>query len=457
MAPTLDFLRGTATMRCLRELEESQWWTRERILELQNERLRYLVKYAYDSVPYYRRVFDERGLKPDDIKTSHDLVKLPVLTKQLIRRNFDEITASGFPAGERVKLSTGGSTGEPLLFYSTRHCHINLSFAARQRGYSAIGFKLGDKHARLSIRYGHETRNEKLWKTAIEFFRRQLFLDVHELSADTMPHLAGRIERFQPKFIRSAPEVIEELARFIKAQGKRTLRPKAIVTGAAQLYDYQRDLFREVFGCDTYDYYGAVEQHTIACECPQHSGYHIAAEHVVVEIVDDEGIPVPSGEEGRIVITNLYNYAMPFIRYEVGDVGVASDRTCPCGRGLPLLQAVSGRTFDVILTKSRGPIPGIRLWRPMHALFANLGVEQFQIVQETYEKVVVKFVLDKQFREQHASKLEREVIQEYKCTLGEDMDISVEFVDYIPLTSAGKRKIIISNLTPGDDTASTDE
>ena len=455
MAPALDFFRRTATMQCLGELEESQWWARERILELQSERLRYLVNYAYDNVPYYRRIFDERGLKPDDVKASHDLVKLPILTKQLIRRNFDEITASGFPARERVKLSTAGSTGEPLVFYSTRHCHINLSFAARQRGYSAVGFELGDKHARLSIRYGHEARNERFWNIPVEFFRRQLFIDVHKLSVETMPCLAGRIERFQPKFIRSAPEVIEELARFIKAQEKQTLRPQAIITGASQLYDYQRDLFREVFGCDTYDFYGAVEQHTIACECPQHSGYHIAAEHVVVEVVDEEGIPVPSGEEGRIVITNLYNYAMPFIRYEIGDLGVASDSTCPCGRGLPLLETVSGRAFDVILTRSKGPIPGVRLWRPIHALFANLGVEQFQIVQETYEKVVVKLVLGKESRERHAGKLEKGVIQEYESTLGEDMDISVEFVDHIPLTSAGKREIIVSKLTPGDGMGST--
>ena len=107
-------------MKCLRELEESQWWPREEILELQDQRLRKLVKYVYDNVPYYRRIFEERSLKPADIDTSKDLVKLPVLTKQVIRKNFEELRASGFSSKQRIQLTTGGSTGEPLVFYSTK-------------------------------------------------------------------------------------------------------------------------------------------------------------------------------------------------------------------------------------------------------------------------------------------------------------------------------------------------
>ena len=120
MAPVLDFSRGTKTMKCLKELEKSQWWSRDSILELQNQRLRQLVKHAYDNVPYYRRIFDERAIKPDDIESSEDLVKLPVLTKRLIRSNFDSLQAKGFPSKEIIPNSTAGSTGEPLWLHSTK-------------------------------------------------------------------------------------------------------------------------------------------------------------------------------------------------------------------------------------------------------------------------------------------------------------------------------------------------
>ena len=143
MAPTLDLFRGTKAIKCLRELEESQWWPREKILELQNQRLQHLIKQACVNVPYYRHVFYERGLKPEDIKTVDDLVKLPIITRKIVRDNFAEMIASDFPVKERVKLATGGSTGEPLTFYSTRHDHLAVGFAARERTYPSFIPRLG--------------------------------------------------------------------------------------------------------------------------------------------------------------------------------------------------------------------------------------------------------------------------------------------------------------------------
>jgi len=202
-----------------------------------------------------------------------------------------------------------------------------------------------------------------------------------------------------------------------------------------------------VFGCETYDFYGSQEQHSIGFECRQRSGYHVVAENVVVEIVDNEGKIVQAGEEGRILITNLNNYAMPFVRYDIGDVGAGSERTCPCGRGLPLLSGLKGRTTDTIFTRSRGTIPSISLpW----SFFAGWGVEQFQIVQDAYDKVVVKLVLKKDTQEKDMGDLRREIVTQYKHILGEDMDVAVEYVEQIPLNSAGKRRFVLSNLPPRD-------
>lgn len=445
MAPVLDFARGTRTMKCLRELEESQWWPRDKILELQNQRLRKLLRHAYDNVPYYRRLFDDRALKPDDIECSEDLVKLPVLTKQLIRNNFDNLMAPGFPAKELIPNCTGGSTGEPLVFYSTRDDLYNWGFAAGQRAYRWAGNELGEKCLWLREIPTYRSTVDKFRGTAARFFERILFLDANEMSAEKLLLFVRKLEGFQPAFIRGYPSAIYLLARAIEKEGKPRLRLKAIITTSEQLYDYQRDLFSKVFQCETYSHYSSWEVHAIATECPEHSGYHIAAENVIVEIVDNAGKPVPAGEEGRILITNLHNYAMPFIRYDMGDLGVSSERTCPCGRGLPLLARLSGRTTDVIINRSGKSIPGIALYWDF---LASLGVEQFQIVQETYVKVVVKLVLGRGYPPEHLDELTREVVNQFQPTLGEDMAIAVEFVDQISPTEVGKRRVVISNLSP---------
>ena len=446
LAPVLDFSRGTRTMKCLKELEESQWWSRDKILELQNQRLRQLVRHAYDKVPYYRNIFDERALKPDDIERVEDLVKLPVLTKQLIRNNFDNIMARGFPTKELIPNSTAGSTGEPLVFYSTRDDQYNWGFAAAQRAYRWAGNELGEKCVWLRWVRPYRSKMEKFRETSAQFFERILFLDAREMSAEKLTLFVRKLEKFQPAFIRGYPSAIYLLARFIEREGKPRLRLKAIITTSEQLYDYQRDLFAKVFGYETYSHYTSWEVHAIATECPEHSGYHIAAENVIVEIVDDEGGLVPVGGEGRILITNLHNYAMPFIRYDMGDVGVSSDKACPCSRGLPLLAALNGRKCDIIFTRSGKSIPGMAIPKEFLAPF---GIEQFQIVQETYQRVVVKLVLGREYPAEHLDKLTREIISQYQPIFGEDMDITIELVDQIPLTREGKRRVVTSNLPEG--------
>jgi len=443
MAPVLDLSRGTKTMKCLNELEKSQWWSRDKVLELQNQRLRQLVQHAYDNVPYYRRLFDDRALRPSDIENAKDLVKLPALNKRLIRSNFDSLMAPGFPAKEMIPNCTAGSTGEPLRFYSTKNDLYNWGFAAAQRGYGWAGYEIGDKCVLVWRRRTSQTTMGRIRNVATEFFERAKVLDLNEMSVEDASIWARKLEDFQPKFIRGYPNVIYLLARFIQREGKTRLRPRAIITTSEQLQDYQRDLFREVFGCEVYSHYTSWEIHAIATECPEHSGYHIAAENVIVEVVDDEDKPVPAGEEGRILVTNLHNYAMPFIRYDIGDIGAISDQACPCGRGLPLLAKLSGRAVDAILTKSGRIIQGAALpWR----FLISLGIEQFQIVQESYEKVVVRIVLDREHRPSRADGLAEEIASHYRTALGEDMDIAVEIVDEIPATKAGKTRVVISNL-----------
>ena len=284
----------------------------------------------------------------------------------------------------------------------------------------------------------------KIGQAFKRFFQRRILLDIRELSGK-LDIFAKKIEELQPEFISGYPGAIYLVAQFIERGRKSRLRPRVVITGAEPLYDYQRELFRRVFECETYSIYSSWEAHNVAAECPVHSGYHMAAENMVVEIVDDKDEPVPAGVEGRILITTLHNYAMPFIRYDIGDVGIGSEKVCSCGRGLPLLAGITGRTCDFLFASSGERIPGISLpWS-----FLNfLGVEQFQIVQESYEHVTVKLVLDGKYTQERIEQLTTEVVSQYKPILGEDMHITVEFVDAIVPTAAGKTKFFISNLPP---------
>jgi phenylacetate-CoA ligase len=448
LAPVLDFSRGSRTLKCRQVLEQSQWWPRDRIIGLQNKRLRQLIKYAYKNVPYYRRIFDERGFKPGDIKGAQDLVKLPILTKRLIRENFDGMIARGFPSKELLPNSTGGSTGEALKFYSTKDDQYNWGHAASLRAHRWVGYEVGDKVIAF-YETGHRmySRMDKLRGMLGRFFERVLVISTKEMSPDRLLSRAKKLEDFKPEVIRGYPSAIYLLARLIEREGKPRLRPRAVIVDSEQLYDYQRELFGKVFGCETFSHYDSFEVHPIANECPEHAGCHIAAENVIVEVVDGKGKPVPTGREGRILVTNLHNYAMPFIRYDMGDIGALSDKACPCGRGLPLLAKVTGRTTDYMRTKSGGFIPGMAVpW----SFFATLGVEQFQIVQETRGEMIVKLVLDRKYPEKRKDEIAKKIVDFLRKVVGEGLEISVKFVDQIPTTKAGKRRVIISKLPPGE-------
>jgi len=439
LSPLFDLLEGPEVPGYIKGLGESQWWPPARILELQNRKLRKLLKYAYENVPYYRRVFDERGLRPEAVKDSSDLAKLPILTKEIIRGNSGELMARGFPINRTWLTHTGGSTGEPLEFYSTRD-QLRWAFATFRRAEKWWGYSLGDRRVAISIR---RPLTSKLHRLA-QLVGRVIIFPVDEMSTDRLAVFLEKLEAVRPEFITGYPSAIHLLAHFIESNGKLGPRPRAIVTGGEQLYDYQRELFARVFGCPTYNSYGSYEMNQMAQECSEHAGFHIAAESVVMEIVGDDGVPLPAGKEGRVVTTNLHNYAMPFIRYDIGDLGVLSQKVCACGRGLPVLERLSGRTTDFIVAGNGRKISGIAL--PWDFLGGSKLIEQFQIVQEKQGEVIVRVIPQRGCNSDCCEKVAGRIKARYADILGEDTDIRVEFVERIPVTRDGKRRIVVSSL-----------
>lgn len=439
--PLLDFSRGQKIIKYVNELEESQWWTRDKIIETQNDRLKALLKHAYDNVTYYRRIFNERGLKPSDFQSVTDLTKLPVLTKQIIRENFNQLLAKNIPKNQIVFNRTGGSTGEPLEFYCSTD-EYRWHYAKVRRVYKWWGYEPGDKRAQIQLSKPHRSIINK----TMRFFERAQTFVAWE-ATDNLPIFIKKLEKFQPQFISAYPGVMYRLAKFVVSQGESRIKPKAIITHSEQLYDFQRDLINSVFKCPIYSNYESFEMQQIAAECSEHTGYHIAAENVILEIVNNKDEPVLFEKEGRILNTSLFNYAMPLIRYETGDVGELTDKACPCGRGLPLLSKLNGRSTDYLLTRSGKKISGITL---NFLIFATDGVEQFQIVQETYDEVMVKVVLKKKYPNEYMDKLTEKILNEYTKILGNDINIIVKFVDQIPTTRLGKRRVVVSKLSVRD-------
>ena len=443
LAPVVDFSRGSHTIRCLKSLEESQWWPREKILELQNRRLRELIKYSFDNVTYYRGLMLERGLKPESIQSSVDLEKLPVLTKSLIKDNFNEITAANYPEDKRILLSTGGSTGETLKFYRGKEDQLSWGFAASQRAYGWGGYRLGDKIVKVGVIRPYRSRKHQLSETIKREMEKVLYFDAKTFSETNLVNYVNLIRKYKPLYIVGYPSSIEMLARHIKKENKIKYHFKAIFSGGEQVYDYQRELFSEIFNCKTYSNYASWEAHAIAAECGEGKGYHINAENFIIEITDENGKVLPHGQEGQVLITNLHNYAMPFIRYKIGDLAVSSDAVCTCGRGLPLLSALNGRISDVIYTPDGRTIPAIAL---ANSSLVFLGVNEFQYVQDSIGILYIKLVMDQPYTKEHLDDLIVLLTKKYKGSLGENMDIRIEFVDEIPKTESGKRKIAVSNI-----------
>lgn len=441
LAPAMDLIRGTHTMSCLRELEESQRWPLERIEELQSARLRRLITHAYEHVPYYRRVMDERRLTPSDIRSAADLAKLPVLTKAAIVGAADSILSDDFRRAKLRPMSTSGSTGEPLSFYSTAEDQFSHGMARTFRALQWAGVLIGDRYATLARARHYDRRREQVLHQIITRVRRAVELDYCWLSDECLSRLVQQLRQGRFISLAGVPPLLCLLAEYIRDRKVEVPHITSIVSMNEQLYPHERCLLRETFGCEPYSNYSAFEAYDIASECDAHEGLHVQSEDIVVEVTDEAGTTVPAGHSGRILLTNLHNCAMPFIRYEIGDSGTLSWTPCRCGRQLPRLVGVVGRVSELIVTRS-----GRRVFAADLGLesFGLLGVRQFRIVQHELDRVVAYIVWHSNVDSDTWADREQRIIETLCRRIGQGVTITVEAVDSIEPTPAGKHMVVVS-------------
>jgi len=435
--PAADRLLGTRMMKYLKEFEQSQWWDRNRLRELQNEKLHALIKHAYQNVPYYHRIFNERGITDRDILTIEDLIKLPILTKEIIRNNFKDITATSFKRWKPLLNATSGSTGEPFKYYIDMNVP-SAAWAGTFRGWQWAGYELGDKRITLAgSSLVKDTPPSLINRLRWVGERNHPFSAVH-MDQKRMTEYANKIAFYNPKILRGYPSALYTFALYLEQKGIDNIRPKAVFCTAEMLLPQHREIIERQFGCSVFDHYGAYDGGPQAMECAEHRGYHISVEKVIMEFVDKDGTQVKAGHTGNIICTDLYNYTMPFIRYAVGDRGKPCDEVCPCGRALPLMKSLEGRTTDVLIFDN-----GISLSGPaLTVVFATSRIKQYQVIQENGKKLLIKVVKSADYTQADTD----HYLGIIKSHVGNDIEIEIKFVDEIPATKTGKYKFIISDI-----------
>ncbi len=443
LAPAMDLIRGTHTISCLRALEESQWWPLDRIQRLQAERLRRLIAHAYEHVPYYRGILQQQGLRPADIDSAADLVRLPILTKADIRAAGNEMLADSVDRSRLRPMSTSGSMGEPLRFYGTVEDQFSHGMARTFRALSWAGIRLGDRYATLSRPRHYPRRREQLLHQASLRVRRAVELDYSSLSEECLARLAHELRHGRFTSLGGSPPLLCLLADYMRDHGIEAPLLTTIVSFGEQLYPHERRRLRQTLGHEPYSKYGSFEVYDIACECDSHRGMHIQAEDVIVEIVDDSGTVQIDGRPGHVLLTNLHNYGLPFIRYDVGDVGTLDSNPCACGRRLPRLTGMVGRTSELLITRSGRRIFGDNI---DFESFGQLGVRQFRLVQQEIDRVVAFIVWHPDIAPESRPELERRLAATLHRDIGDDIRVTVEAVARIEPSAAGKHTVVVSRL-----------
>ena len=424
-------------------LRKAETFSSGELRAYQDERLCATVKHAYETVPFYRRRFDDAKLKPSDIRGQQDLPKVPVLTREDIRTHFDELRSRDVSRTTMRTGHTSGTTGTPLTVGYDADT-VWMAYAALDRHYRWAGCRLARDGDRIAVARGNvivplAQRKPPFWR--MNRYQNQLLLSSFHLSKQNLPAYFDALARFRPAVLDGYPSTLYLMAKYLQGRGE-TFPLRAAITSSETLYDFQRQLIEERFACRVFDYYALAERVVFSGECERHEGHHVAMEYGIAEVVDKDGYPVPPGSIGKLVGTGLHNGAMPLIRYVTNDMTSMREQPCSCGRGLNIMDDVTTKAEDVLTLKDGRLISPSVLTHPFKPLDC---IEGSQIVQTACDSVIVRLIPGPAYTDEHT----RHLITELRARLGEDVQVDVQMVNRLEPAANGKFKWVTSHVPLG--------
>ena len=426
---------------------KSQFWTRQQLLDYQSRKLSDVILHAYNSVDYYKSLFNDSGIDPHSIKYPDDLAKLPILTRDIISENLDSLISQGIDKSSMQRVLTGGTTGKQATICRDRESS-NIKMGSAYRFESFMGRQPADKLALFwPARADFSHKPSFLEKIKNRFITGDLPLFTGNYDARLFRQYCREIIDFKPVYFKVFPSALSIYINFLENEKLAPFKLSGIMTTGEPLYDHQKTRFENTFRCPVYNLYSSREAGNTACECSMHTGLHIAMETTIVEYVENSRL-VPDGKIGDILITDLTNFAMPLIRYKIDDTGARLNKGCSCGRGLELMSPVVGRLTDDFYSPDGRRHSGNTLGFYL-TTNSEFPIGQMQIIQETLLDFKV-IITDRPVPDQRIFDF---IISQMNEIIGQGINIHMEVVRELPREKSGKLRFVKCNYKPGNQAA----
>lgn len=408
--------------------------------EYVNKKLRYIVKYSYENVPFYNRLLKESKVDPSQIKNKSDLSKISFINKSILKNNpLKDLLSTEFVDTKLNVVKSGGSTGEPFSTYIT-DSEKERRLAVQLRAFLRTGQRFYNRWASLEAFTDYSKHRTSSF----------IFPQIHvPLMWDTERKIDA-LKSFDPYVLDGLSSSIWTLARYVNENKVRGVSPKLVFGTGELISPVFRQEINKAFNADYFDHVSCTEVGRTAWECKAHIGYHMNIDTTITQFVDDEGEEVAPGERGEIVYTSLDNYAMPLLRYKIQDIGIPIDDECTCGVNLPMMKMIEGRHNSFIVLPNGLVISPWKFIESIKLYLLTDEINQYKVIQQRHDLIEIQIV--KTNSQVDEEKIRNWVIQNIKDSFREneinlsDIELKIVFKDSIPIAPSGKLNVVTSNL-----------
>jgi len=430
-------------LKRLAEFSAGQWDDRDTVAARQKTRLAELLGHALAEIPFYRERVSAMSSAAIDASPFEALASFPPLEKNHLVEEFERLHTD-LGRGRFIN-SSGGSTGRPVRVMQD-DTYQAAAHATSILFYEWAGMRRGERHVKLwgaprDLGTGRSAARGRL----ADALGNRITLDAFNMGPSEMVRYAHVINRFRPICLEGYADALYEFAGWVEREHVPITPPRTIVASATTLLPMMRQKIESVLGSPVFDRYGTREVGNVAAECERHSGLHVFTETTVVEIVDADNCEVDVGEEGEILVTNLWNFTMPLIRYRIGDRAVRGDDRCACGRPYPLLERISGRSQSCFLRPDGGIVLPEFFIHLIGVEFNDGFIETFQVIQDTHSSITVRIV-PLADREDEAFSRQKEIAARIQEAMGAPCDVHFVLEDEIAPTATGKHLYTLSKV-----------